>query len=126
MNASNIKKLPIPTDGKRVYYYDNKVPGLGIMIFPTGTKTFFLYKRGDGKPDKIKLGRFPDMHPEQAYNAAFKLMNEISDGINPNQQKKNLRAEMTFEDLFTKYLNDHAKRNKKIQRKNQRQVYSRR
>jgi integrase len=109
LNASNIKKLPIPTNGKRVYYYDNKVPGLGIMIFPTGTKTFFLYKRVDGKPDKIKLGRFPDMHPEQAYNAAYKLMNEISDGINPNQQKKNLRSEMTFEDLFEKYLNEYAK-----------------
>ena len=109
LNSSNIKKLPIPTDGKRAYYYDNKLPGLGIMIFPTGTKTFFLYKRVDGKPDKIKLGRFPDMHPEQAFNAAYKLMNDISDGVNPNQQKKNLRAEMIFEDLFTKYLNEHAK-----------------
>ncbi len=109
LNASNIKKLPSPTDGKRTYYYDNKLPGLGIMIFPTGTKTFFLYKRVDGKPDKIKLGRFPDMHPEQAFNAAYKLMNDISDGVNPNQQKKNLRAEMIFEDLFTKYLNEHAK-----------------
>jgi integrase len=109
LNASNIKKLPSPTDGKRTYYYDTKLPGLGIMVFPTGTKTFFLYKRVDGKPDKIKLGRFPDMHPEQAFNAAYKLMNDISDGVNPNQQKKNLRAEMIFEDLFTKYLNEHAK-----------------
>lgn len=109
LNASNIKKLPSPIDGKRTYYYDTKLPGLGVMVFPTGTKTFFLYKRVDGKPDKIKLGRFPDMHPEQAFNAAYKLMNDISDGVNPNQQKKNLRAEMIFEDLFTKYLNEHAK-----------------
>ncbi len=109
LNVSNIKKLPIPTDGKRIYYYDNKVPGLGLMVFPTGTKTFFLYKRVDGKPDKIKLGRFPDMHPEQAYSAAYKLMNEISNGVNPNKQKKNIRAEITFEELFAKYLDEHAK-----------------
>ena len=109
LNTSNIKKLPVPTDGKRTYYYDNKLPGLGIMVFPSGTKTFFLYKRVDGKPDKIKLGRFPDMHPEQAYNAAVRIMNEISEGSNPNKEKKNLRAETTFEELFTKYLSEHAK-----------------
>lgn len=109
LNVSNIKKLPIPTNGKRSYYYDNKLPGLGVMVFPSGTKTFFLYKRVNGKPDKIKLGRFPDMHPEQAFNAAYKLMNEISDGADPNQDKKKLRNETIFKALFEKYLNEYAK-----------------
>jgi len=112
LNIQNIKALPIPTDGKRTYHYDNKVPGLGIMIFPSGTKTFFLYKRVDGKPDKIKLGRFPDMSPEQAVNAAYKLMGEISEGANPNNDKKKFRAEMTFDKLFDRYLNEYAKPHK--------------
>ena len=112
LNIQTIKNLPTPTDGKRTYYYDNKVPGLGIMIFPSGTKTFFLYKRVDGKPDKIKLGRFPDMSPEQAINAAYKLMSEISEGANPNSDKKKFRSEMTFDKLFERYLNEYAKPHK--------------
>ena len=112
LNIQNIKKLPIPNNGKRDYYYDNKVPGLGVMVFPSGTKTFFLYKRIHGKPDKIKLGRFPDMSPEQAVNAAYKLMGEILDGANPNIDKKKLRSEIKFEQLFERYLNEYAKLHK--------------
>jgi hypothetical protein len=41
--------------GKRAYYYDIQVSGLGIMVFPSGAKTFFLYERVQGTPDKIKL-----------------------------------------------------------------------
>ena len=48
------------------------------------------------------------MHPEQAHNAACRI-NEISDGVNPNQQKKSIRAEITFEELFNRYLDEHAK-----------------
>lgn len=52
------------------------------------------------------------MSPEQASNAAYKLMNEISDGINPNKEKKKLREEMLFKDLFEKYINEYAKNRK--------------
>ncbi len=113
LNTQNIRILPIPTDGKRTYYYDNKIPGLGVMIFPSGTKTFFLYKRIDGKPDKIKLGRFPDMSPEQATNAAYKLMGKISEGANPNSDKKKLKTELTFDKLFEQYMTEYAKAHKK-------------
>jgi hypothetical protein len=58
--------LPNAKDGSRDYYYDNKISGLGIMVFPSGTKTFFLYKRVNGRPEKTKLGRFPEMTPEGA------------------------------------------------------------
>lgn len=38
LNVQNIKNLPTPTDGRRTYYYDTKVQGLGIMVFPSGLK----------------------------------------------------------------------------------------
>jgi hypothetical protein len=34
--------IVLPLEGKRSYYYDTQVSGLGIMVFPSGTKTFFL------------------------------------------------------------------------------------
>jgi integrase len=110
---ATIKSLPEVKNGARDYYYDLKTPGLGIMVFSSGTKTFFLYKRVDGKPDKIKLGRFPDLSIEQARKLAIAGMNDIANGINPNKTKQILRVELSFGDLFQKFLHEHAKERKK-------------
>ncbi len=37
---TNILDLALPEKGKIAYYYDSQVSGLGIMLFPSGTKTF--------------------------------------------------------------------------------------
>jgi integrase len=108
-----IKSIPNAKEGSRDYYYDTKTPGLGIMVFPSGTKTFFLYKRVDGKPDKIKLGRFPEVSIEQARNAALAGMNDIAKGINPNKEKQRLRNETTFAKLAERFINEYAKERKK-------------
>ena len=44
-NKTNILNLSLPEKGKIAYYYDAQVSGIGIMLFPSGTKTFFVYKR---------------------------------------------------------------------------------
>ena len=106
---ASISNLSNPEKGSRDYYYDEKTSGLGIMVFPSGTKTFFLYKRVEGKPDKIKLGRFPEMTIEQARKAAYENINHISKGLNPNKAKQNIRDESIFADLFQKYLEEYAK-----------------
>lgn len=113
LNVQNIKNLPTPTDGKRTYYYDTKVQGLGVMVFPSGTKTFFLYKRIDGKPDKIKLGRFPDMTIEQARKTAYSMINDISIGVNPKEEKARQIKAPTLSEIFNDFMDKHSKLHKK-------------
>ena len=36
--------------GKRDYYYDGKEKGLVLAVTPAGGKSFYLYKRIDGRP----------------------------------------------------------------------------
>ena len=115
---NTLRSLPLPKANSRSYYYDIKTPGLEIMIFPSGTKTFFLYKRVNGKPEKIKLGRFPEMPPEQARKQAYEDINLIAKGINPNKKKKELRDEGNFAELFVKYLEEHAKIRKRSWKEN--------
>lgn len=62
---ANIEGLPTPEKG-RGWHYDLKTSGLAIMVTPTGAKSFYLYKRVDGKPKQHKLGPYPDMTIEQA------------------------------------------------------------
>ena len=84
---ATILALTLPDKDKIAYYYDTQVSGLGIMLFGSGTKTFFLYKRVNGRPDKIKLGRFPDITIEQARRSAYAMINNISLGVDPKKEK---------------------------------------
>jgi len=51
-----IENLPVPEKGW-AYHYDLKVQGLGIGIGSTGKKSFILYRKIHGKPERITLGR---------------------------------------------------------------------
>ena len=62
-----INALPIPEPGKRDTYHDTKTAGLQLRVTPTGAKTFSVYRRTKGgTPERVTLGRYPDMTIEQA------------------------------------------------------------
>jgi integrase len=44
---------------------------------------------------------------------ALKLLAEIADGINPKDERRAHKAELTFKDLFAEYMTRHAKIHKK-------------
>ena len=108
-----IESLPMPETGKRAYYYDTKVRGLGIGITDKGTQTFIVYRKIGGRPERIILGRYPDLSIENARDEASKINSKIAQGENPNQEKNKLRAELTLKELFERYLELHAKVHKK-------------
>lgn len=110
---SLIINLPLPTKGKISYYYDKQVSGLGLMLFNSGSKTFFLYKRINGRPDKIKLGRFPEISVEQARKAAYAVITDISKGINPKDEKILSSKEISFAEFFNEYMEKHSRLHKK-------------
>ena len=55
----DINDLPLPEKGKRVYYYDTKTQGLAICVTSTKKKTFFVYRKIDGRPERIKTRTIP-------------------------------------------------------------------
>ncbi len=121
----SLETLTIPVDGKRSYYYDEKVRGLGVAVTDKGTITFIVYRKVDGRPERITLGRYPDLSIENARGLASETNAQISQGKNPNQEKSKLRAEITLQELFDKYLEQHAKKHKKswISDQSQYQLY---
>ena len=105
--------LTLPEKGKRVYYYDAKTRGLGVSVTDKGTVTFIVYKKVEGKPERITLGRYPDLSIENARGLALETNAQIAQGKNPGREKSKLRAETTIKELFDKYLEQHAKVHKK-------------
>ena len=57
-SRSALTALPPAPDGKRVYYSDTKEPGLCLCVTGTGTKSFQVYIKQNGRPVRVTLGRF--------------------------------------------------------------------
>lgn len=114
---SEIDALPIPETGKRDTYHDTKTKGLQLRVTHTGIKTFSVFKRAKrGNPERITLGRYPEMTIDQARRKTMEICLAISEGSNPAEAKRLARAEMSFKDLFDDYIERHAKNNKKTWR----------
>jgi len=108
-----LSALPLPEGKKRSYVYDSKESGLVIQVTSIGRKTFQLYKWHEGKPVRITLGLFPNIAIEQARKRARKLKAYMADGINPADEKRKARQEMTFKELFEIYMDRHSRPRKR-------------
>ncbi len=64
-----IESLPIPVE-KRAQYIDSDTKGFGLMIQPTGKKTFYWYRKVAGYPTYISIGEHPSLSVEAARGVA--------------------------------------------------------
>jgi integrase len=107
-----ILKITPPKTGRNIYK-DTKEKGLILICSYGGSKIFYFYKKIQGKPYRIKIGAFPDLSIGEARDKAVELKNEIAKGGNPAEDKNKLSNEMTFKQLFDRYIEDYAKHNTK-------------
>ncbi|MXS82530.1 tyrosine-type recombinase/integrase [Nitrosomonas oligotropha] len=107
-----IDALPMPETGKRNIYHDTKISGLQLRV--TSVKTFFINRRiRGGNPQRITLGRYPDMTIEQARRKTLELVHDIAEGKNPADLLREARKEMTLDELFEEYMDRCAVFNKR-------------
>ncbi len=97
---SNLKNLEPKCKAYSVY--DEEGYGLRVLVQPSGTKSYQIYRRiagSGGSPTKVTLGKFCNskgeilMLPEQAKKLAREKYALLADGINVNQKKKEHRLE---------------------------------
>ena len=94
---------------KWVYLPDPQTPGLRLGVGPNGHKTFYLYKRIRGRPERLKIGAFPDLSIAYARTQAWALKAAIGTGANPVEAQRAVRGAPTLEELFNEYIEKHAK-----------------
>jgi integrase len=103
--------LPLPASGQRTTYHDAKTNGLQIRITSTGVKTFCIFRRvKNGNPERVTLGRYPDMSIEQARKESARINSLIAQGINPNTDARALKTETTLQELFDEFLKHRRNR----------------
>lgn len=50
-----------------------KISGLRVLVFPSGLKTYYLYRKVKGQPKKIKIGRLQHVTLNRASKKAIEL-----------------------------------------------------
>ncbi|PYT48493.1 MAG: recombinase XerD [Acidobacteria bacterium] len=108
-----LESKPAPTGRQPAYYHDEVARGLCLSVTPKGKKTFFLYRKIEGRPERIRIGPFPDVTVEQARGRTEALNSDIAKGLNPARARRTLVHNPTLQELFDTYLKEHVEvRNK--------------
>lgn len=109
LNKSFIDKIEIPqaAPGKQAqaFYRDSALPGFGLRITNTGSKSFIVEKRITGKVKRITIGKYGALTAEKARIKARELLGGISVGSDPIAEKKAANAKgVTLGEAFESYL----------------------
>lgn len=121
-------------DSGRIYYRDEKTRGLVLDVQAGGTKTFQVYRKVNGKPTRVTLGRFDADLPESreftkdtdplsliGHSAALnvKMARKLADAVNAAldrgenpaseaaQSRLAGKTELNLRQAFERYYQDH-------------------
>lgn len=80
--------------------YDKKISGFGLRTTKAGIRTFLIRKRVNGRDRQITIGRYPEWSAELARKEACKIAVQMDQGIDLNDQRRQLREAPTCKDLW--------------------------
>lgn len=85
---------------KRQWQADRKVSGLGLMILPSGVRTYYVrYREPSGKQQTHKIGRAEVVSLTMAREEAIKILAAVAKGQAPGTEKQLLRQGKTIAEL---------------------------
>jgi integrase len=87
------------------YYYDLECRGLALSVGSTGRKSFLIYRKVNGVPRRISLGRYPDLPIEEARRRVAAAYGELAKGKNPFVQPMSVP---TLRAAFDKYYREYS------------------
>ncbi len=96
---------------KRVTIWDSELPGYGLRIEPSGSKSFIVKYRANGggrrAPQRfMTIGRFGVLTPDAARRKAREILGAVAGGEDPAHKRNLGRREMTVAELCDLYLDE--------------------
>lgn len=108
--------------GKEFFWWDTELPGFGLRVFASGSRSWFIQFRQRGKQMRITLGRPPEVRAEEARTLArAQLAKVMLDGLPVAQKAKRDNPGATlFRDFALRFWADYSRHWKPSTRKGNR------
>lgn len=110
---ASLDEIAIPDVGKRNRVYDLKVRGLLLDVTSSGTKTFYVRKKVEGRSSWCKVGAYPDLSIEQARGRAGQIIADLAQGQDPREARRAEDKELTLSQMFEAYIQRHGRKSVK-------------
>lgn len=77
-----------PSEGRQIEVWDAKIPGFGVRVSQSGTKSFVLVYRHEGRARRLTLGRYPPLGLANARKLAHNALSRLAGGLDPIAEKE--------------------------------------
>jgi integrase len=92
---------------------DAIVPGLCLMVMPSGHKSYYLrHRTADGRQRELKLGTPVELTPDMARSLARDALAQVREGRDPGAERRKFREAPTIQELAVRYMEEHGNRKK--------------
>ncbi len=118
MSGQTITKTLVDSLQKQVSEYtvwDAKLPGFGVRVRPTGTKSFVIvYRAGTGRTAPVRrytVASVNKLAPDAARTRAKILLGDIANGADPAAEKRASRPkrdQLTFDAFADQYIAEYV------------------
>ncbi|MTH96130.1 site-specific integrase [Roseibium sp. RKSG952] len=94
---------------KQYFIWDDHVKGFGIVVLPSGQKSFILqYRTLAGRSRRLTLGQYGALTPVEGKRMAGDALAKIRNGEDPLAHRRALRSAPTVNDLMDRYWSEHV------------------
>ncbi|MGO9111247.1 MAG: tyrosine-type recombinase/integrase [Thermoguttaceae bacterium] len=108
INKTTVDKLLCPSGKAMEVLWDDALRGFGVVVLPSGRKTFIVQWKRHGRSHKAKIGLYGPMTAEQARSQATILLGEVESGGDPIAERKAARAVRTFREIALDFMEHHV------------------
>jgi integrase len=103
-----VDALVCPLGKDREIFWDDDLSGFGVVAFPSGSKTYIVQYRKDGRSRRAQIGKHGRLTPDEARSEAKKLLGQIESGADPIKAKREARGVPTFKEVADDFLKQHS------------------
>lgn len=101
----------VPDSENTLKYWDAELKGFGIVILPSGRRTYCIqYRNADRIKKRLKIGVHGQITTEEARVLAKKYLGQVAHGEDPMEQKKTEGTLPRMKELAVQYFERHADR----------------
>ncbi len=93
----------LSVEDRDAVFWDDRIPGFGVRVYPSGSKVYVVQTRHRGKSQRVTLGRHGVITADAARKKAAETINRIKSGVDPVE-----RGSVTVAELAARYLDEHV------------------